>query len=143
MAYLRVIVQPDDDLAFERIINTPKRGLGDKAVQKVHMLARATGVGLLTAAARIVDTDEITPQARRSLANLVADFARWRSSADALSHADLTRLVLEESGYVAMLQADRTADAAGRLENLRELLRGREEVAKQIGRATCRARVCK
>src|SRR3546814_15422483 len=116
-------------MEFQRVLlpsNPPKRGLGDKAVQKVHMLARATGVGLLTAAARIVDTDEITPQARRSLANLVADFARWRSSADALSHADLTRLVLEESGYVAMLQADRSADAAGRLENLSELARAME-----------------
>jgi DNA helicase-2/ATP-dependent DNA helicase PcrA len=127
MAYLRVVAQADDDLAFERIINTPKRGLGDKAVQKVHALARATGAGLLTAAARIVDSDELTPQARRSLANLVADFARWRSAADAMKHADLARLILEESGYVGMLQADRSAEAAGRLENLNELARAMEE----------------
>ena len=127
LAYLRIAAQPDDDLAFERIVNTPKRGLGDKAVQKVHALARAGGTGLLTAAARIVDTDELTPQARRSLANLVADFARWRSAADGMGHADLARLILEESGYVAMLQADRSADSTGRLENLNELARAMEE----------------
>ncbi|API58131.1 DNA helicase II [Tardibacter chloracetimidivorans] len=127
LAYLRVVAQPDDDLAFERIINTPKRGLGDKAVQKVHALARATGTGLLTAAARIVDSDELTPQARRSLGNLVADLARWRSNADTLPHPDLARLLLEESGYVAMLQADRSAEATGRLENLNEFARAMEE----------------
>src|SRR3546814_14205655 len=87
MAYLRVIVQPDDDLAFERIIKTPKRGLGDKAVQKVHMTARETGVGLLTAAPPIVDTDEIPPPARPSLANPVPHFALWPSSAGGPSHA--------------------------------------------------------
>jgi DNA helicase-2/ATP-dependent DNA helicase PcrA len=73
LAYLRVIAQPADDLAFERIVNTPKRGLGDKAVQKVHSLARAQGVPLFAAAAQILDTDELTPQARRALGNLVGE----------------------------------------------------------------------
>src|SRR3546814_19063676 len=101
------VAQPDDDLAFERIINTPKRGLGDKAVQTVHALARATGTGLLTAAARIVDSDELTPQARRSLGNLVADFERGRSTADTLPHPDLARLLLGWSGYVGLRKAGR------------------------------------
>ncbi|HKX79610.1 MAG TPA: UvrD-helicase domain-containing protein, partial [Novosphingobium sp.] len=79
LAYLRVIAQPADDLAFERIVNTPKRGLGDKAVARIHSLARAQGVPLTRAAAQILDTDELTAQARRSLGNLVGDFARWRA----------------------------------------------------------------
>src|SRR5690606_38997758 len=79
LAYLRVVAQPADDLAFERIVNVPKRGLGDKALAKVHQLARAEGVPLSTAAARILDTDDLTPQARRALGNLVGDFARWRA----------------------------------------------------------------
>jgi ATP-dependent DNA helicase UvrD/PcrA len=127
LAYLRVIHQPDDDLAFERIVNVPKRGLGDKAVAKIHALARARDVPLAQAAAMILDSDELTGQARRSLGNLVGDFARWRARLEALPHAELARLVLDESGYSAMLQADRSAESAGRLENLAELARAMEE----------------
>jgi DNA helicase-2/ATP-dependent DNA helicase PcrA len=127
LAYLRVIVQPADDLAFERIVNTPKRGLGDKALGKVHASARAAGVSLFSAAAQILDTDELTGAARKSLGNLVADFARWRSRLDELPHPELARMVLDESGYTAMLQADRSAESAGRLENLTELTRAMEE----------------
>ncbi|HEY0044364.1 MAG TPA: UvrD-helicase domain-containing protein [Allosphingosinicella sp.] len=127
LAYLRVIAQPADDLAFERIVNTPKRGLGDKAVARIHSLARGQGVPLMMAAAQILDTDELTPQARRALGNLVGDFARWRSRLSELPHAELARLVLDESGYTAMLQADRSAESAGRLENLAELTRAMEE----------------
>jgi DNA helicase-2/ATP-dependent DNA helicase PcrA len=127
LAYLRVIAQPADDLAFERIVNTPKRGLGDKAVAKVHAHARAARVPLLAAAAQMLDSDELTPQARRALGNLVGDFARWRARLDALPHPELARLVLDESGYTAMLQADRSAESAGRLDNLTELARAMEE----------------
>jgi DNA helicase-2/ATP-dependent DNA helicase PcrA len=127
LAYLRVIAQPADDLAFERIVNTPKRGLGDKAVAKIHSLARAHGVPLMQAAATILDTDELTGAARRSLGNLVGDFARWRARLAELPHPELARLVLDESGYTASLQADRSAESAGRLENLAELTRAMEE----------------
>ncbi|HET9427892.1 MAG TPA: UvrD-helicase domain-containing protein [Allosphingosinicella sp.] len=127
LAYLRVIYSPDDALALERIINTPKRGLGDKAVARIHSFARAADLSLFGAAAQIVDTDELTPQARRSLGNLVSDFARWRARLDELPHAELARLVLDESGYTTMLQADRSAESAGRLENLAELTRAMEE----------------
>jgi DNA helicase-2/ATP-dependent DNA helicase PcrA len=127
LAYLRVVNQPADDLAFERIVNTPKRGLGDKALSKVHALARATGAPLTLAAARILDSDELTPQARRALGNLVGDIGRWRDMAGTLDHPDLARQILDESGYTAMWQADRSAEAAGRLENLNELVRAMEE----------------
>ncbi len=127
LAYLRVIQQPADDLAFERIVNTPKRGLGDKALAKLHQLARAEGIPLLHAAARLVGTDELTPQARRALTGFVADIARWRNRLSELPHAELARVVLEESGYTAMLQNERSAESAGRLENLGELARAMEE----------------
>ncbi|MGE0179892.1 MAG: ATP-dependent helicase, partial [Sphingomonas sp.] len=127
LAYLRVIAQPADDLAFERIVNTPKRGLGDKAIAKLHQLARAEQIPLSLAAAGILDTDELTGAARRSLGNLVGDFARWRSKLEEMQHPDLARLVLDESGYTAMLQADRSVESSGRLENLAELARAMEE----------------
>lgn len=127
IAYLRLIVQPADDLAFERIVNQPKRGLGDKAVATIHRHARATQQPLLLAAATLLDSDELTPQARRSLGNFVADLARWKQMTNDLSHPELARIMLDESGYTAMLQADRSAESAGRLENLAELTRAMEE----------------
>ncbi len=127
VAYLRLIQQPADDLAFERIVNQPKRGLGDKAVASIHQYARASQQPLLIAAASILGTDEITPQARRSLGNFVADIARWREMASTLAAPELARILLDESGYTAMLQADRSAESAGRLENLAELTRAMEE----------------
>ncbi len=127
LAYLRVVNQPADDLAFERIVNTPKRGLGDKAVAKVQMLARAQNIPITHAAARILDTDELTPQARRALGVLVGDIARWRDMAGTTHHAQLARLVLDECGYTAMLMAEKSTEAAGRLENLSELARAMEE----------------
>jgi DNA helicase-2/ATP-dependent DNA helicase PcrA len=96
-------------------------------VAKVHQLARALGVPLTTAAARILDSDELTPQARRALGNLVGDIARWRDMARDLPHAELARQLLDESGYTAMWQAEKSAEAAGRLENLSELVRAMEE----------------
>ena len=127
LAYLRVIHQPADDLAFERIVNVPKRGLGDKAVARIHQLARAGATPLTIAAARILDTDELTGAARKSLGRLVGDIARWRDLANDLPHPELARQVLDESGYTAMLQAEKSTEAAGRLENLSELVRAMEE----------------
>jgi DNA helicase II / ATP-dependent DNA helicase PcrA len=127
LAYLRLINQPADDLAFERIVNQPKRGLGDKAVSKVQILSRAMNIPLSQAAARIIETDEMTPQARRALSGFVADVARWRDQASILPHPELARLMLDESGYTAMLQTEKTAENAGRLENLSELTRAMED----------------
>ncbi|MEP6338603.1 UvrD-helicase domain-containing protein, partial [Parasphingorhabdus sp.] len=127
LAYLRVIAQPSDDLAFERIINVPKRGLGDKTVEKVHRLARSQGIPLAAAALAICDTDELAARARSTLSELMRNFGRWRTNADELSHAELARIVLDECGYTTMLQADRSTEAAGRLENLTELTRAMED----------------
>ncbi len=127
LAYLRCVSQPADDLAFERIVNTPKRGLGDKTLQRMHSLARLRSLPLMAAAAQLLETDELPGGARRALGNLIGDIARWRNAMAELPHAELARLILEESGYVAMWQADRSAEAAGRLENLQELTRAMEE----------------
>ena len=127
LAYLRIVNQPYDGLAFERIVNVPKRGLGDKALARIYQLARAEDIQLPQAAARILDTDELTPQARKSLGRLVGDIARWRDMASSLPHPELARQLLDESGYTAMLQAEKSAEAAGRLENLTELVRAMEE----------------
>ena len=127
LAYLRLIAQPADDLAFERIVNTPKRGLGDKAIARIHSYARASQQPLLLAAAQMLDSDELTPQARRSLGRFVGDIARWREMAAKLPHPELARILLDESGYTTMLQAEKSAENAGRLENLAELTRAMEE----------------
>ena len=127
LAYLRVIAQPADDLAFERIVNTPKRGLGDKTVEKIHRLARAQGIPLAAAALTICDTDELPPRARNTLLELMRNFARWRDMVGETEHAEIARIVLDECGYTTMLQADKSTEAAGRLENLTELARAMEE----------------
>ena len=127
LAYLRLIAQPSDDLAFERIYNTPKRGLGDKTLEKIHRHARARNVPLALASAEIVDSDELPARARGTLLNLMRNFARWRDVAATLSPAELARIVLDESGYTDALQAERSAESTGRLENLTELTRALEE----------------
>ena len=127
LAYLRLIAQPSDDLAFERIYNTPKRGLGDKTLEKIHRHARARNVPLALASAEIVDSDELPARARGTLLNLMRNFARWREASATLSPAELARIVLEESGYTDALQAERSAESTGRLENLTELTRALEE----------------
>jgi DNA helicase-2/ATP-dependent DNA helicase PcrA len=127
LAYLRLVNQPADDLAFERIVNVPKRGLGDATVKQLHDYARAHRVPLLEATRQIITTDEIKPKPRGALRDLVASFDRWRAQKDTLPHTELAEIVLDESGYTEMWQKDRSADAAGRLENLKELVRSMEE----------------
>jgi DNA helicase-2/ATP-dependent DNA helicase PcrA len=122
VAYLRVVAQPDDDLAFERIVNVPKRGLGTATLQTVHVLARREAISLTEAARRLIDTDELKPKARKTLAQLLADFARWRELLPVMTHAELAQLVLDESGYMTMWKADASPEAPGRIENLKELI---------------------
>jgi len=127
LAYLRVINSPADDLAFERIVNVPKRGLGDASVQLLHDHARKRRVPMTEAARAIVETDELKPKPRGALRGLMEAFERWRKQRDSLPHNELAEIVLDESGYTEMWQKDRSADAAGRLENLKELVRSMEE----------------
>ena len=127
LAYLRVVNSPADDLAFERIVNVPKRGLGDATVQMLHDHARKRRVPLTEAARAMIATDELKPKPRGSLRALIEAIDRWRKQRDALPHNELAEIILDESGYTEMWQKDRSADAAGRLENLKELVRSMEE----------------
>jgi DNA helicase-2/ATP-dependent DNA helicase PcrA len=127
LAYLRVVNSPADDLAFERIVNVPKRGLGDATVQLLHDHARKRRVPLTEAVRAMIATDELKPKPRGALRGLIEALDRWRGQRDSLPHNELAEIILDESGYTEMWQKDRSADAAGRLENLKELVRSMEE----------------
>ncbi|MEQ1509701.1 MAG: UvrD-helicase domain-containing protein [Sphingopyxis sp.] len=129
IAYLRLVNQPADDLAFERIINMPKRGIGDKAMANLHRLARDQDSSLLGACSMMATSDEGTPQSRRVFSAFATAIARWSDLLPTTTHPALAQLILDESGYTAMLQADKSPEAAGRLENLAELVRAMEEYA--------------
>lgn len=133
LAYLRVVNSASDDLAFERIVNVPRRGLGDATVQQLHDHARARRIPLYEAARTMVETDELKPKPRGSLRDLVTSFERWRAQNETMPHDELAEIVLDESGYTAMWQKDRSADAAGRLENLKELVRSMQDFENLAG----------
>ncbi len=133
IAYLRLIVSPSDDLAFERIVNTPRRGIGEASVQILHQYARAHGVSLFESTLRLVETDEIRGAARKNLRQFVTDIGRWAKMADTMPHPELAQTVLEESGYTAMLQNDKSIEAPGRLENLKELINAMAEYENLLG----------
>ncbi len=124
MAYLRVLAQPADDLAFERIVNKPRRGLGDSAIRALHALARIEGSSLAAAAERLaLAPDGLRPKPRQALSELMRGFARWREMLPRDGHVVTVATLLDESGYTDMWKADKSAEAPGRLENLKELLR--------------------
>ncbi|MEP3427202.1 MAG: UvrD-helicase domain-containing protein [Roseibium sp.] len=133
MAYFRCTVQPADDLAFERIVNTPKRGLGDATLKLVHELARAERIPLMQAASQLIDTEELKPKPRNTLKTVLDNFERWRRQLEAMKHTDLAEIILDESGYTEMWRLDRSADAPGRLDNLKELIRSMEEFESMAG----------
>jgi DNA helicase-2/ATP-dependent DNA helicase PcrA len=127
LAYLRLIAQGDDDLAFERIVNKPKRGIGEASISALHNFARVRSLPLLTAAREIADTDEVPPKARRALGELATMIARWSDTARHIGHMELAEIVLDESGYTDMLKNDKSPEASGRLDNLKELVRSMEQ----------------
>ncbi|AIC28171.1 DNA helicase II [Rhizobium etli bv. mimosae str. IE4771] len=133
MAYFRLVAQPADDLAFERIINTPKRGLGDTTVRALHDYARARDIPMLAAAADIIETDELKPKARKALFDVIQSFRRWQEMLENTPHTELAEQILEESGYTDMWKNDKSAEAPGRLENLKELIRSMESFESMRG----------
>ncbi len=133
MAYFRLVAQASDDLAFERIINTPKRGLGDTTVRALHDYARARDIPMLAAAADIIETDELKPKARKALFDVIQSFRRWQELLENTPHTELAEQILEESGYTDMWKNDKSAEAPGRLENLKELIRSMESFESMRG----------
>jgi DNA helicase-2/ATP-dependent DNA helicase PcrA len=127
VAYLRIIAQPDDDLAFQRIVNFPKRGLGDKTLQTVHLHARARGVSLTQGVEELITTDELGPKVRKTLAELMVAFSRWRVMAGEMTPSELTGRVLDEAGIIEHWKLDKSLEAPGRVENLKELVVGLSE----------------
>ena len=127
VAWLRIVHSTDDDLAFERIVNKPKRGLGNVALRTLHGLRTAQAISLFDAAGIAASSSDLRPQARRSLGGFVQMVGRWRRLMETASHIELAETVLDESGYTAMWQQDKSPDAPGRLENLKELVRALEE----------------
>ena len=140
LAYLRLVFNPTDDLAFERIVNVPKRGLGDSTLQILHDAARHQGTSLVGAVRSLIQTEELKPKQRTTLRQLMDQFDDWSQRARALPsddtpegelgsparkdppHVALAQQVLDESGYTEMWQNDRSAESEGRLENLKELV---------------------
>jgi len=133
LAYLKVVASPDNDLAFERIINTPKRGIGDGSVKKMFDMARSKRVTLYAAAEAMSVATDLPLKARTSLRQLIDGFTRWRSQIDNIPHTELAEIVLDESGYTGMWQADKSPEAEGRLENVKELVRSMGEFENLAG----------
>lgn len=129
MAYFRLAVSLDDDLAFERIVNTPKRGIGDKAVQTITRAARSNGVSLVEGARLAVRGKLMKGKAAKELETLVAFLDRWHAQVvnEPDTHVELAQVILDESGYTTMWQNDKTPEAPGRLENLKELINALED----------------
>jgi DNA helicase-2/ATP-dependent DNA helicase PcrA len=133
IAYMRLVAQPADDLAFERIVNVPRRGIGEVALRAMHETARNNAVSLMEAAARLVAAGELKGQARSQLGELLRGFARWRGLLETDGHVVTVATLLDESGYTEMWQKDKSPEAAGRLENLKELLRALAEFETLAG----------
>lgn len=127
LAYFRAVVQPADDLALERIINTPKRGLGDTTVKTLYAHARSRAIPLFDAILDITQTDELRPKVKSTLMKVMDDFDRWRGLLGTMPHPELAAMVLEESGYLMMWKENKTPEAPGRLDNLKELISGMGE----------------
>jgi DNA helicase-2/ATP-dependent DNA helicase PcrA len=121
-AYLRLIQSPDDDLAFERIVNTPKRGIGDTSVQKLLQIARLEGISTVEAARVIIGSDDLPARTRTALSNFIRDLDRWRAQIGNMHHQRVLEMVLEESGYTDALRLDKGPQSQTRLENLKELV---------------------
>ena len=123
IAYLEITVNPSNDLKFERIVNTPKRAIGDTSVNRIRAFARARQIPIYQAARQIIETDELPGKARNALSGLLGQFEMWRQAAETMRHTELAELILDDSGYTAMWQKDKSPQAQTRLENLKELVR--------------------
>ncbi len=127
MAYFRITCQHADDLAFERIVNTPKRGLGDATIKLIRDHARARRIPMFAATGEMVESEEFKPKQRATLKTFHLNIQRWAGLLDTMRHTDLAEMILDESGYTEFWQNDRSAEAPGRLENLKELIRSMDE----------------
>ncbi len=127
IAYMRAITQPADDLAFERIVNVPRRGVGDGALRTLHEAARSQNISLAVAAAHLVATGGLKGKLKEAIGKLLAQFGQWRAVLESEGHVVMAATMLDESGYIDMWKQDKSAEAPGRIENLKELVRALAE----------------
>ena len=127
IAYMRIVCQPDDDLAFERVVNLPRRGIGESSLRLLRATARGAETSAAAAARTLVTTDELPGKARSGLRDFLTMTGRWRSRLGEVEPRELAETILEESGLIEMWRQDRSADAPGRLDNLKELVKAVQE----------------
>ncbi len=134
MAYFRLVRSPDDDLAFERVVNEPKRGVGNTTLAKLQSYARADGRSLFVLTPMVLQTDEFRGASKAGLARFIDQINLWRDKlAGGMAHTELAQIILDESGYTEMLQKDRSPQAQSRLDNLKELVRAMGEFESLAG----------
>ncbi len=133
IAYMRIVVQPADDLAFERIVNVPRRGVGEVALRTMHDTARAGGIPLTEAAAQLIANGGLKGRVKEQVDGLLRGFIRWRAQLEKEGHVVTVATMLDESGYTEMWQQDKSPEAPGRLENLKELVRALADFEKLAG----------
>ena len=124
VAFLRIINQKNDDLAFERIINVPKRSIGDSTLKQLHVWSRKNKKSLEDSAIELIQLNKIKPKAKLGLVKILNMFNKWRSDLKKKKHYELMEIILDESGYSKMLKDKKDLESEGRLENLKELIRG-------------------
>ena len=124
VAYLRIVNQKNDDLAFERIINVPKRSIGDTAVKQLHDWGRKYKKSLEDSALELLQLNKIKPRTKLELIKILNLFSKWRLDSKKKKHYELMEIILDESGYSKMLKDKKDLENEGRLENLKELIRG-------------------
>ena len=121
LAYLRLINQSNDDLSFERIINTPKRAIGDSSVKKIYEFARKKELSLLDASQEILKENILKPKTVQNLKTFIVNIISWKQKSESIDHVSLLETMLDESGYSSMLRNEKTPEADSKLENLKEL----------------------
>jgi DNA helicase-2/ATP-dependent DNA helicase PcrA len=122
IAYLQLVVNPNHDLKFERVINTPRRGLGDTTLRKINDAARRDNTSLYDISKKIIDTDELGANPRTQLKSFISMVDSWREKINKVDHITLTELILEDSGYIAMWENEKTPNSESRIENIKELI---------------------
>jgi DNA helicase-2/ATP-dependent DNA helicase PcrA len=123
IAYLELTINPANDLKFERVLNMPKRGLGDQTLAEISRHARSRQIALLQAARELSETEELKPRPRNAIRGFIGQIDRWRQMVPSTPHTELAEMILDESGYTQMWQNDKSPQAESRLENLKELVR--------------------
>ena len=122
IAYLQLLLNQNHDLKFERILNVPKRGLGETTIRMLNDASKIYNLSLFDVSKKLIQTDELKPQQRTQLSGFIAMIENWKQKLNELDHVTLTELILEDSGYIEMWEKDKTPTSLTRIENIKELV---------------------